>query len=351
MNTEALRGMLGQEEHFASVYFDASHDTEDAAKELELRWRAARDRLRSLNTPQRTVAALDEAFARHRPAVGRAGRFLIAAGDTVLLDEYLTAPPVEAEVRLSPVPYLLPLVEAGQPSVPHVVVTVHKRGGSLRASTGAETIAEEVRGREHPVHKVRGGGWSHRNIHRHTEEVVKQNVDEVAAEVTRLAQRIGARLVVLIGDVEQRALLRRELPASIESIAVDAGGEQDVERLAAQVWYSDQAAALERFAAELGRGGLAVQGMRATVAALREANVELLIINTGTLHKQEVWIGFPPSLIATKRSQLRDLGIPDSAGIPADEALPAAALAVGADVLTTDETAPAEGIGALLRHT
>lgn len=350
MNTEALREMLGYEGPFASVYFDASHNTEDAAKEFELRWRAVRERLTSLDTPQRTLAALDEALAGHRPAVGRVGRFMIASGGTVRLDEYLTAPPSEPEVRLSPVPYLLPLVDAGQPAVPHVVVTVNKTGGRLFASTAEETIAEEVHGREHPVHKVRGGGWAHRNIHRHTEETVKRNVDEVAAEATRLAHQVGARLIVLVGDVEQRSLLRRELPAALESMAVDAGSEHDAERLAAQVWYSDQAAELDRFAAELGRKGLAVQGIRPTVVALREANVELLVINTATLHKQEVWIGSAPTLIATKRSELRDLGIPDSASIPADEALPAAALAIGADVLTTEETEPAEGVGAILRH-
>jgi hypothetical protein len=351
VDTEALRAMLDSDGPFASVYFDASHDTEDAAKEVELRWRAVRARLIALDTPKPTIRALDAAAAERHPAVGRAGRFMVAAGDRILLDEYLTGPPpTELDVRLSPVPYLLPLLESGQPTVPYVVVNVDKKDGRIWATAGEESIHREVRGREHPVHKVRRG-WSHRNLQSHTEEIVKQNIDEVAGETTRLARQIGARLVLLIGDVEPRALLRHELPDSVASIAIDAHSERDAERFAAQVWHTERAATMDRFRAELGRESHAVQGMPDTTAALREGNVELLVINASAVHKHEVWIGSRPNLVAVDRSALHDIGISDRARVPADEALPAAALAVRAEVVTTDEDAPAGGVGAILRHT
>jgi hypothetical protein len=348
---EALRDMLTGGGPFASVHFDASHDTEEAAKELELRWRAVRDRLTALDTPEETIRALDDAVAERHPGVGRVGRFLVASGGKVRLDEYLTAPPAEPDVRLSPVPYLIPLVEAGQATVPHVVVRVDKKGARMWSVSGEHSAEREVHGREHPVHKVRGGGWSHRRMQSRSEEIVKHNIDEVAAELTRLARQTGARLVVLAGEVEARALLHRELPAAVARMAVETDHEQDAERLAAQVWYGEQSADLDRFRSELGRDNLAVQGIAATTAALREGNVELLVINAGALRKHEVWLASPPNLVAADRSALHDLGISERARIPADEALPAAALAVSADVLTTDEDLPREGAGALLRHT
>jgi hypothetical protein len=349
--SEGLRDVLAAGGPFASVHFDASHDTEDAAKELELRWRAVRERLAALDTPRETVRALEEAVAERRPAVGRVGRFLVAAGDRVLVDEYLTAPPAEPEVRLSRVPYLIPLVEAGQPAVPYVMVRVDKKGARMWAVGGEQAAQREVHGRAHPVHKVRSGGWSHRRMQSRTEEIVKHNVDEVAGELTRLVGETSARLVVLTGEVEARALLCRELPAAIARMAVETDHEQDAERLAAQVWHAEQGADLDRFRSELGRDNRAVQGIPDTTAALREGNVELLVINTGALRGHQVWVASQPNLVAADRAALHELGVSDRARIPADEALPAAALAVAADVRTTDEDLPAEGAGALLRHT
>src|SRR2546423_227141 len=45
VDTAVLRDLLDYGGPFASVYFDGSHDTEDAGKELELRWRAIRKQL------------------------------------------------------------------------------------------------------------------------------------------------------------------------------------------------------------------------------------------------------------------------------------------------------------------
>jgi hypothetical protein len=134
-------------------------------------------------------------------------------------------------------------------------------------------------------------------------------------------------------------------------MAAETDHEQDAERLAAQAWYAEQASELDRFRSQLGRDNRAVQGISDTTAALREGNVELLVINTGALRKHEVWVASQPNLVAADRAALHELGVSERAQIPADEALPAAALAVAADVRTTDEDLLAEGVGALLRHT
>jgi hypothetical protein len=86
---------------------------------------------------------------------------------------------------------------------------------------------------------------------------------------------------------------------------------------------------MDRFHAELGRSGRAVEGLANTAAAVREANVECLLVNRSAL-----------------------AGHTAGAGDEADEAIPAAALAVGAEIVPTgDEENLADGVGAILRHT
>ncbi|XVV05660.1 hypothetical protein ACQPW3_09810 [Actinosynnema sp. CA-248983] len=85
---------------FASVYLDASHDTEDAAKALELRWRGLRDDLARQGADEDTLRAMDTAALE--PAVGKAGRALIAAHGELLLDWALPRPPAADSARWSP---------------------------------------------------------------------------------------------------------------------------------------------------------------------------------------------------------------------------------------------------------
>ena len=51
MDMSKLRDVATAPGPFASVYLDASHDTEDAAKIAELRWRGLRDQLADPGAP------------------------------------------------------------------------------------------------------------------------------------------------------------------------------------------------------------------------------------------------------------------------------------------------------------
>jgi hypothetical protein len=360
VDTAVLHDLLAATGPFASVYFDGSHDTEDAAKEFELRWRAAREMLAEADANERMLGALDEAVRSGPPAVGRAGRFLIAADETVLVDEYLSAVPANPVVRLSARPYLMPLATQSPPRVPHVVVLVDKIGADLRAvDADGEVIAEyTVDGQSQPVHKVPGGGWSHRNIQQHAEETVKHNIARVAAETAQLGQEAGARLIVLAGDVEPRTMLRRAIPPFCAQIAVELehGGRgamkelaDDVAALVVERWQAERGAVLKRFRAELGRDGLAVQGLKPTTEALREANVTTLVISDPAIGDHVVWTGEQPQLVAVEPTELDNFGATERIEGRADEVLPAAAVAIGADLMSDDERL-GDGVGALLRH-
>ena len=66
MRSERLRWLLRAEGPFASVYFDDSHDTADAAEELETRWRDTSLRRGQLS-PQTDGSAVR--LLRSRPKV------------------------------------------------------------------------------------------------------------------------------------------------------------------------------------------------------------------------------------------------------------------------------------------
>ena len=362
MDTAVLRDLLSYDGPFASVYFDASHDTEDAGKESDLRWRTVRERLVEAGADPRTVTALEDVVRAARPATGRAGRFLIAAGDNVPVDEYLSEPPAQPMVRVSRLPYFLPLI-AGRPRImPHVVVLVDKIGAELRAvGADGQVLAERtVEGADHPVHKVRRAGWAHRKVQHHTEETVKHNIVLVAEETAHLVRDTAAQLLIIAGDVEAEAMLRKAIPPACAQIATsvhtgrphDQAGREaldaEIERVVAMAWEAGHQDALDRFAAELAReDGLAVQGLSATMAALRESNVDTLLVTD--LGERTVWVGSQPNLVALDRAELHTFGVSGRAEVRADEALPAAAIAVGAEVIT-DGKPLTDGVGALLRH-
>ncbi|MBB5959968.1 hypothetical protein FHS29_006590 [Saccharothrix tamanrassetensis] len=357
----ALGRLVRERGPFASVYLDASHDTEDAAKALELRWRGLREELERQGADGDTLAAMDRAALE--PVVGKGGRALIAAHGTLLLDRVLPRPPAADTARWSRLPNLLPLAGLLGPELPYAVVVVDRAGADLHGYDGHTEVDTEVRGDPHPLHKVRGGGWSHLRMQHKVEETAHHNAKLVAEAVDRLVSTINARLLVLGGEVQARSAVREELGTRCRDvlIEVDSGSLADgaddesfdakVRSLVAQYQADLDNDVVEEFTAESGRDqGRAVQGLERVVEALREANVATLLVADRALARRTVWTADDPAQVATREADLRALGLDDVAELPADEALAGAATATGAQVLVTDDTKLWEGVGALLRH-
>jgi hypothetical protein len=364
MNTGDLRRLLDHPGPFATVHLDASHDTENAAHEQDLRWRAARRDLAERGADEETLTALDEAMAAAPPAVGKAGRLLVAAGGEVLLDRRLPGPPPLPVTRVGALPYLLPLVEPDV--VPHVAALVDKIGAKVRAvdADGVVRVEHTTEGETHPVHKVRSGGWSHLHIQHNVEETVHRNMLRVAEELARLVDGVNARLLVVAGDDPVVAELKDALPPRCQAIlagTVPAGRreaddefERIVTSLAAERARTERDAVIERFRAELASdGGLAVQGLAESTAALREGNAAAVVVSD--LTDATLWTSTEPRSVALTEDELRATGAEDPTRTRADEALPAAALLVGAELVSASdvrgEPVPVkDGVGVLLRY-
>jgi hypothetical protein len=339
-----LRELTSTPGPYATVYLDASHDSEDAAHALELRWQGHRQELAEQGADDATLAALDEAVRGGERAVGRAGRALVAAGGRVLLDRLLPEPPQRPSARWEPLPGLLPVLLDQPEPVPAVVVRVDKNGGEiLLAGEGEPEPVEQVKGDQHPLHKTRGGGWKHLKMQHTVENTWRSNVAEVADRVDVLVAWTGARLVVLAGEEQSRTLLRdalgdraRERAVEVEHSGAPSGGGDDelaraLANAARDLVTAERLAVLDRYDRAAGRpDGLAAAGLEPVIAALRAEAVDTLLLDGGVERDATVWVAETPTQLATDPEELRALGAGQLTPVPADAALLAAAAASGA---------------------
>ncbi|WP_052313843.1 baeRF2 domain-containing protein [Nocardia thailandica] len=335
MNETTLRQIAERRGPFAVVCLDVSHDTEDAARQLDLRRKSVCDKLLDAGATANMLALFERAIRDDPPVVGRGGRLLILDDHGVHADEVLPDPPAAEVVRVSSLPYLLPLVEQyGSAPVPHVVAVVDRAGCDLRTDDG------------------HGNTETHRDL------------TDAAHRVAWEAQEVGAEVIVLAGEVAARAALHRDLPTDDNVVEVEAGGraagaDRDaLDAAVAEVLDAERRKhhdeVLETFATEYGReDGLAVAGLAETTAALRMANVDQLLIDADALGDRAVQVGADRAQVGVDADG--PAGWSGGSGprqtCRADEALPVAALLMGAEIVCAPGELPSDdGVAALLRH-
>src|SRR5579883_3327859 len=205
--TELLRGRGP----FLSLYLTTESDIANAAQRSDQHWKSLRRQLADDGAPEELLSSVD-------PLVGPAhleGETLVvlARADGRRVIDHPSTPPVRDLARWSALPTLVPLLEWRQRSVPHVVVVTDRHGADILTVAGDGSERErEVEGDDKPLRKSGPGGWSQRRYQERAENTWEQTAEEVAAEVAASAARVGARLVVVAGDVRAVALLREHLP-------------------------------------------------------------------------------------------------------------------------------------------
>ncbi|HTX95397.1 MAG TPA: Vms1/Ankzf1 family peptidyl-tRNA hydrolase [Mycobacterium sp.] len=362
MQSDRLRWLVEAEGPFASIYFDDSHDTPDAVEQLEITWSDIRHDLEELGAGVQILGQLEEVL-HHRPAVGRRGRAVIATAGAVLLNERLISPPPDTVVRLSDYPYLVPLIDLEMRRPTYVFAVVDRAGADVSLYQDGTVSSESVDGGGYPVHKPASAGWNGYGDFQHTtEEAVRMNSRAVADELARLVDKADPEVVFLCGEVRSLADLVPELPdwvakrvSQVHTGARKNGIDDAKIRDLTGAEFArrrdvETSQIADRFAAEVGRGsGLAAEGLAAVCAALRDGNVETLIV--GECHDATVVTGKALTTIAPDADALSELGEPVQRVARADEALPFTAIAVDASLVRADHRiAPADGFGALLRY-
>ncbi|MGO9382598.1 MAG: hypothetical protein ACLP4W_11020 [Mycobacterium sp.] len=363
MRSERLRRLTKAEGPFASVYFDDSHDTADAVEQLEAKWHDIRKQLETGGAGGDLIGKLEEAVLHHRPAVGRRGRAVIATSEQVLINEQLVSPPPVTVVRLSDYPYIVPLIELEMQRPTYVFAAVDHAGADVTLYRGGAINSTSIEGAGYPVHKPVTAGWNGYGDFQHTtEEAIRMNCRAVADHLTHLVDEADPEVVFLCGEVRSRTDVVCELPERVAQRVsqLHAGtrksgiDSEEVRQLTAAEFTRRHGIEVthiaERFEAEIGRGsGLAAEGLAAVCAALRDGDVDTLIV--GELGDTTVVTGKALTRVAPDADVLSEFGEPVERVARADEALPFTAIAVGASLVRADNrVAPADGVGALLRY-
>ena len=382
MSSELLRPLLTTRGPFASVYFEGSHDTQDAAAHLDVRWRGLREQLVEQGAARSVTADIERAVMDLRPPIGRGGRALIAGADGVVVNKHLLRPPAATVVRVSELPYIVPIVEHGFKYPNYLLVTVDHTGADITVHTNSTLRDETVDSGGYPVHKASGAetaGYGYPQLR--TDEAACKNLRAVADRVSELVDDTTADAVFVAGEVRPRSDLLAALPERIAERAVSlrVGArhsghgfdevQQDIHAQFLKQRLDVIGDAARRFEAEVGRrSGLAAEGLGAVCSALGQGAVETLIIGDiggATVVADEDLRIIAPNATVLAEKGAAAFGCPDGPNaivmaeqgaaaaktVRADEALPLFAVSIGASLVRTDERiAPADGVGAVLRY-
>lgn len=348
---------------FVTVYLNTEPAVENAAQRNQLRWKDLRQSLEEQGAPAAALEAIDALV----PDAHTQGRTLavVAGPEGVRLARHEPEPVAAAVGRVGALPSLGPVLEWTQAAVPHVIVLADRVGADLVGvgGTGEDVLASvgPSDGHDPRIRKSKPGGWSQRRYQDRAEVTWEERAGEVAERVAAMVEDLGARLVVVAGDVRAVQLLREELPAEVAGLvqevdgsrAVDGGVDQlagEVVRLTDTVAAADTAECLRRWKEETGREGAGVEGTGPVMAALRESRVDVLLVHDDPADERTGWFLREAGMPAEGPVVLGELNLgeePEAARL-VDVAI-FGALRTGAGIRVVPSV-PRDGLGALLRY-
>jgi hypothetical protein len=352
----SLHAIFDHEGPFAVACLDISRTSEDAEANIELRWRGLREHLERSGADAATLNALDAVVGAKDSTPGQEGQYVAAAGGDLLLDERVARAPQQDTSDWAGIPDVMPLLRILPPRIPYLVVRSHHTSAEVSVWTPQGTVRESVQGDEPwPDTKVPGGGWSQKRFQNAVENTWLKNAKAVAQEVEAQAIRNRVAAIYICGDVRAASVLRDHLPNRVTEQIVEIEGpdyEGTLARLVDQLEAERDNAVIDELAQGLGRHDRAVTGIGPVTEAMRTGQVDTLVLRDDPAAAISLWTGPEPLDIATKESDLTDLGVPNPREVRADSALIRAAVASDSSILLTT-SGPAQlrqGVGATLRY-
>ncbi|HEX2192885.1 MAG TPA: Vms1/Ankzf1 family peptidyl-tRNA hydrolase [Acidimicrobiales bacterium] len=345
---------------FVTVYLTTEADIDNAAHRSEQHWKALRRDLVDAGAPEEALAAIDPVV----PDAHLQGQTLaaIATADGLAHVEHGPEPPPRDRGSWAALPSLVPIVRWRQSSPPHIGVLADRAGADIFLFRHERPdVHREAGGADDPLHRAKPGGWSQLRYQHRAENTWENNADDVAAEITNVFDRSNARLVIVAGDVRAVQLIQEALPERVaERLEVVEGGRsQDGSeeefgaevhgRLAGAV-ATDTVQLVEKFREELGQDDRAADGPEATVAALAQAQVEVLLVHEDPDDERKACFGPDPTAVGLRREDLNALGVDQPQEAALVDAAVRAALVTRAGIRVVPAgQGPTGGLGAILR--
>ena len=356
-----LQGVLDPNGQFLTVYL-TTEPGENAGQHTALRWKAL---AHEAEGHKAAPAALEAVTPLLRDA-HKGGRCLCVVVDgegEIRHRSHHPAPPRKDVARWGTLPSLAPMIEWRQTSPPHVVVLIDRVGADIAVfeSLDSGDFHVEVAGDDEVIHKVVTGGWSQRRYQQRAENTWEANAKEVAAELSRIVEKVHARVIVVAGDVRAVQLMRDALPDSVKHVlhevegsrspdgSVDAVASEAVTLVATAV-ASDTAELLAKFREELGQHDRAANGPREVASALEGGQVETLLIHDDPDDERTCWIGPEPFHLALDAETLQNMGVETPLEVRLVDGFLRAAIGTSARVRVVPSATILDGaVGAVLR--
>jgi hypothetical protein len=345
----------------ATVYLTTRGDVENAADVSDQRWRVLRSQLLEQGADEATLDRVDPLIAsahEHGPCLA-----VIASAQGLLHVEHGSEAPPGDFGCWDALPVLGLLIQWRQSSPPYVVVVTDRRGADITVVGRRTTpVTHTVEGGDDlPIRKVAPGGWSQHRYQQRAENTWESHARQIADDVQRASGEVNADIIVVAGDVRAVELLEKHLPEhlvqQIEEIPGGRSSETSDERIhdATQRWVMtavarETVALLEKFREQRGQHDRAADGADATLRALSQGQVEVLLVHDDWHDTRRAWFGSAQLPVAIDQATLKNLGVSDAvSGRLVDVAIQAA-LRTGASVWTVPHAGgPTDGIGAILR--
>lgn len=367
----SVRDLVRGTEPVASVYLGAAAEVaRDDELDWGTRWAPILERLEGLGADPQTAAVLESAVRRvgaSRPVRGSVAAAAFAAEGEMLA--VLPAPGADwgDRVWFAAPPHVYPVLAWLQEHPAYVDVVVDRAGADLQAfpGGGAPAAATRVVGPDDAIEKPMPPGFlSQGRAQRRAQDSWAHNARAVGKRVQEAVDEVGARLIVVSGDVRAVQLLLENLPErvvrEVEVRQVRGGRSADGSRrgrAAVGATVAGEAAAHQRerllwvFDEERAPGGLAVEGEDPTLAALAEGRVGTLVVAQPVVDDpRQAWFGAGGAEVAAAARPVPSWEHPRRG--PLLDVAVRSALLSGADVrvVPVGEGAPLEGLGGLCRY-
>jgi peptide chain release factor subunit 1 len=209
----------------------------------------------------------------------------------------LEAPIEENEIYIAHHPHLYPLARVTRDYPRYAALLVNTNSARLFvfAAGGVTEREEQVKGQK--TRRSSQGGWSQARYQRHTENFHLHHVKDVVELLEKIVAAEHIDHIIIVGEETVLPLVREQLPKHLEEKVVDvvrlnpAAPEQEVLTAALESLRDrEEETEREKVEAAIGAfraGGLGVVGMRGTLTALTNGQVDELLIS-GSLDELKV---------------------------------------------------------------
>lgn len=238
MNSSQLRKVYEQGGPYATVYLEGRAPSADADTQIRLRWSELRERLTSAGAGEPLLESIDAITLVDEPTeVHTDGRTIVANPQGILLDEHWDAALGEGDAaHYGDVPELGAYLRQECRQFDIVLVIAGQDGATVRELSVTpdrerrETDGVHVTGdNDEDINKPRRGAYSHNQIRRRVDEIIKANARSVSDFVDRLVTENAPDVVVLAGEVQGRTAVKSELSVRSEELLheISEGGDDD----------------------------------------------------------------------------------------------------------------------------